>query len=729
MLRHLALFNLLLWIAFPSLQAAGVPRQVLLIHSFGRDFSPYAEVAGAFRSELRELSPNPVEVREVSLEMARLDGAESDQPLLDFLNAVYQDGPPALLVPVGTQAAMFCERHRGALFPKVPLLMLSADRQRLPGFEGAPGIASVGLDVDVDGYIQNILDVLPDTQDVYVVAGTAPLDRAWEEDFRSGWGDFESRVSFHWLTGQSVKEMAETFRNLPRRSAVFVGLLNRDAAGVPYETIPLLHALGKDANAPIFGFIPTQLGHGIVGGRLAPMPLVGEIGAECAVRILAGEVPEAIAPVALGLGAPVYDSRELKRWKISTKHLPADATVLFREPTLWESHRVGVLITLGFTVVQSVLIAGLLAARRRSRETAASLSLAADAAKVGLWQRGSHSDRFTASPRWRKIFGLPSAGPLPISLIAERLHPEDRYRVREAIEEAASKGNGFSLEHRVVHPDGSVHWVSSHGRSFKDGNGHGYWTRGASIDITDRHMAEVTADLQRQELAHLSRVSSLGVLSGALAHELNQPLGIILSNAQAAEFLLKSESPDLNELREILADIVREDRRAGDVIRRLRALLRRGETSPRLLDVNENVHEVLRLMKSDLVGRMVSVDLRLAPAVPQVHMDRVQLQQVLLNLILNACDAMAGNEPKHRVVTIETRAENEVCISVRDRGTGLPEDPARLFEPFQTTKEQGLGMGLAICRTLTEAHGGRLWAESNPGGGAVFHVALPLTET
>jgi C4-dicarboxylate-specific signal transduction histidine kinase len=172
---------------------------------------------------------------------------------------------------------------------------------------------------------------------------------------------------------------------------------------------------------------------------------------------------------------------------------------------------------------------------------------------------------------------------------------------------------------------------------------------------------------------------------------------------------------------------VREDRRAGDVIKRLRALLQRGESTLQELDVNENVREVLRLTRSDLIGRNVVADLHLADGLPSIRADRVQLQQVLLNLILNACDAMAEKAPQERVLELETSVQgSEIHIAVRDRGTGLPADVNEIFEPFHTTKEHGLGMGLAICRTLIEAHDGRLWAEPNPGGGAVFRMALPL---
>jgi signal transduction histidine kinase len=247
-------------------------------------------------------------------------------------------------------------------------------------------------------------------------------------------------------------------------------------------------------------------------------------------------------------------------------------------------------------------------------------------------------------------------------------------------------------------------------------------------DLIAQHSAERESKEQRQQLTHLTRVSLLGQLSGALAHELNQPLTAILSNAQAALRFLAADKIDPAELREILGDIVAEDQRAGEVIRRLRALFQRGETQFQLLDANGLVHEALDLAHGDLVTRNVDVATELSPGLPAVQADRVQMQQVLLNLLVNACEAMSLNEPGERKLSISTQAlaDGGVQVSVADRGPGIPEERLpRLFEPFFTTKPQGLGMGLSISRSIVTAHGGRLWGANNAGRGAIFYVALP----
>jgi PAS domain S-box-containing protein len=257
----------------------------------------------------------------------------------------------------------------------------------------------------------------------------------------------------------------------------------------------------------------------------------------------------------------------------------------------------------------------------------------------------------------------------------------------------------------------------------------GLFVLASIVDITERKRAELEALRQRSELAHLSRVTMLGELSGSMAHELNQPLTAILSNAQAAIRFLAHEHVDLDEVRDILTDIVDQDNRAGEIIRRLRLLLKKGEVQQQPLGLNDLVQEVLKLIRSDLVNQGVTMHTELAPALPTVNGDRVQLQQVLLNLVMNACAAMNGNAPADRqmVVCTELSDGERVRVSVSDRGAGIASDKLeQVFEPFFTTKTHGLGLGLSVCRTIIVAHGGKLWAANNPERGATFHFTLPV---
>lgn len=248
-------------------------------------------------------------------------------------------------------------------------------------------------------------------------------------------------------------------------------------------------------------------------------------------------------------------------------------------------------------------------------------------------------------------------------------------------------------------------------------------------DVTERRRVELDAQLTRQELAHFTRVSTIGELTASLAHELNQPLSGILANARAAQRFVAAPSPDLALVRDCLADVVADTHRATDVIRRLRELLRKGKLRPILLDLNVLVGEVAKLLSSDALMRDVSITVDLEPDIPPVKADRVQLQQVILNLVVNAMEAVTASGAGDRIVRVHTHRDDELTVhlAVEDTGPGLdPGTETTIFEPFYTTKTEGMGMGLSIARSIVVANGGRIWAVNNPTAGATFHVTIPV---
>ena len=331
------------------------------------------------------------------------------------------------------------------------------------------------------------------------------------------------------------------------------------------------------------------------------------------------------------------------------------------------------------------------------RESEARMTLAAEAAGFGVWIWNIAANRVWGSERALRLFEFPLNKEVSFDDVIQRVHPDDRDRVATARDQAMRTGGNYATEYRILLADGGERWIASRGRLYFSGNGEPAQMIGAVVDITDRKVAEIELAQQRNELSHLSRVTTLSELSSSLAHELNQPLAIILTNAQAAQRLLAQEPPDLAETRDILADIVSEDERAGEVIRRLRALLKPGQTQRLPLSVNEIIDEVLRIARSDLIGRGVTVHTALVESVPQVLGDRIQLEQVLLNLILNASDAMAGNLPAQRHLTIATaHRDGLVRISVSDNGCGLPAEPERMCSP--AIRAAGMCLFLATWR-------------------------------
>ena len=366
-------------------------------------------------------------------------------------------------------------------------------------------------------------------------------------------------------------------------------------------------------------------------------------------------------------------------------------------------------------------------AHAATQESEQRLALAANAAHLGIWIRDLQRHDIWMSDQWRALFAFAPGQRVALADLLARVHPDDRAAVQHTLEQTQHGMPRYDMEYRIELPDGRLRWIGSHGSVECDEHGRPARVRGVSLDITQRKLAELDAGQKQKEVTHLARVAMLGELSGALAHELNQPLTAILSNAQAAQRFLDRPQPDLDEIREILGDIVSEDQRAGEVIQRLRRLFSKNEAQHQLVDLNQLVLDVLRLLRNDLINHGIAVSTELCSEPPVTSADAVQLQQVLINLIMNACDAMAAAGAQDGALTLRTAlTADAVQCSIIDNGTGIAEATlARIFDPFFTTKERGMGLGLSICRNIVQAQRGTLRAENNPQRGASFHLALP----
>ncbi len=306
----------------------------------------------------------------------------------------------------------------------------------------------------------------------------------------------------------------------------------------------------------------------------------------------------------------------------------------------------------------------------------------------------------------------------------ERWHSAEAAVIRDHV-----LGRGYSdvYEKEYRRKDGTVFPVELRTFLLKDQEGRpsGMWA--IVRDISERRRADEEAQTLRDELAHVTRVATLGELTASLAHELNQPLTAIQSNAQTAQLLLERGGVAAGELTDILQDIVSDNRRASEMIRHLRAALKKQAADMQVLDLREVVQEVMSLVMPDILQRDAMLSLDLAEGLPAVRGDKIQLQQVLVNLMVNALEAMAGTQGGRLAVRCSRHGTGEVRLTVEDTGPGIPKGKLEgIFEPFYTSKPQGMGMGLAICRSIVQAHGGRLWAENRPEGGATFHLAVPV---
>lgn len=343
----------------------------------------------------------------------------------------------------------------------------------------------------------------------------------------------------------------------------------------------------------------------------------------------------------------------------------------------------------------------------------------------GFSKRGA-TDEITWSEEIYHMYEFDPAVPVTLELIYTRIHPEDLPSVLDLIERQRNGGD-YEHEYRLLMPDGSIKYLHVNGRASEDHAGQPEYITTIQ-DVTERRRSEEALAKARSELAHMARVTSLGALTASIAHEVNQPLSGIITNANTCLRMLATDPPNVDGARETARRTIRDGNRASDVITRLRALFARKTLVAESVDLNEATREVLELSRGELQRKKVIVQTELADDLPSIVGDRVQLQQVILNLLLNASDAMIAvdNRPRQLVISTEVGKDDHVRLNVKDSGIGLdPHNLDKLFEAFYTTKSSGMGIGLSVSRSIVESHRGSLWATPNDGHGAVFSFAIP----
>jgi PAS domain S-box-containing protein len=369
------------------------------------------------------------------------------------------------------------------------------------------------------------------------------------------------------------------------------------------------------------------------------------------------------------------------------------------------------------------------------RKSEGRLEKAQRIAHVGYWERDPETNLLTWSDETLRIFGLaPGDGRVAFTRYQELIHPDDRQRIVAASAEALRGGPRYDVEYRVVRPNGEVRIVHSQGDVIRDESGRPRRMFGILQDITERKRAE--EDLReserryretQMELAHVNRVTTMGQLTASIAHEVNQPIAAAVTSADAGLRWLAAHPPNLEKTRDAFERIIKAGNQASEVIGRIRGLIKKVPAHRATLDVNEMILETIALTRSEMQRHCILLQTELANDLPSIRGDRVQLQQVILNLIVNAIEAMREVSDDSRELLIGSRADmpDGVIVTVRDSGPGLkPESLNHLFDPFYTTKPTGMGMGLSICRSITEAHGGQLWATANAPRGATFQFTL-----
>ena len=600
-----------LFVLVSAVRADAAVRHVVLLQSFERGNLVLDRFTSIFRAVVDDRSADPVTFSEFFVSPAGFRDIPEDA-FLEFMASAFAGRPkPDLVITTAGPAADFARRNRQRLFADSPLLYAAVDARFLQNATLAENETAVAVANNPTLIFDDILRLFPDTENVFLVMGSGELGRFWRQEFERESVRFP-KLRFLWADALTYAQILQRASTMPARSAIYFLSLDVDAQGTTYPTERVLTDLRARANAPVFGAQSAELGNGLIGGTLMSIEVASQNAANAALQILAGTSPALIKIPVQQPGPPVFDWRELQRWRVSEARLPPGSEVRFRGPSLWRDYRRQTLGVLAAIVVQALLIVGLLYQRRaRQRaelESRRNLSLAADA----------------------------------------------------------------------------------------------------------------------------SRRMTMSALTGSIAHELSQPLNSILHNVKAGEMMMgsgNSAPPDV--LKEILADIRTADVRATEIIERHRTMLRNHQLDTKPIDIHDVIRESVALVASDTKERQIHIEVDL-PSLPCIVTgDHVLLQQVLVNLMMNGMDAMADTPPGRRRITVRNVvvAQGYVEISVTDRGTGLqtPSD-GKVFDPFVTTKGNGLGIGLTIARTIIEAHGGRIDARNNPSGGATFAVTLPCQE-
>ena len=344
-----------------------------------------------------------------------------------------------------------------------------------------------------------------------------------------------------------------------------------------------------------------------------------------------------------------------------------------------------------------------------------------------VWDVAGRSPLYL-SDEWYRIYGFDPKEGLPTwEQRLQRIHPEDRAKWQDAIDRALSEKSDYDMEFRILLPGGAVKYLHTVGHPVFNTSGDLLQFVGSSTDITERKRTEEALRQAHADLAHVSRVTTMGELMASLAHEVNQPIAAAVTNANTCVRWLAASRPNLEESRAAALRIVKDGTRAAEIIKRIRLLFKKSPPEQELVDVNEVIREMIVLLRGEATRYKILLRTELAPDLPSILGDRVQLQQVLMNLMMNSIDAMKEVDgARELAVTSQTAESEQVLVSVSDSGVGLPAQQVdQIFDAFFTTKSHGTGMGLRISRSIIESHGGRLWATDNFPRGASFYFALP----
>ncbi len=715
---------------------------MLVLYWHGKDDPSNVAVDRHLQAAFKRDPAETVEYYAEYFESDRFPGEAQARILRDYLRQKYASRKIHVLLAVSPVPLEFLLMYRNDLFPGTPIVFYTAADLEPVNQTAGPAFTGVSTPDAYGKTLDAAVRLHPEVRQAFIISGTPDRDRMIERQARKQLEGYQSRIALTYITDLPLDELIATVKNVPERSIILYPRQSQEDPGRVLSPIDFLTLISRSAPVPVYSPGSAYVGYGSVGGYVIDLEAGATTAAEIALRVAQGTRPEDI-PVAQSPTIPMFDGRQLTRWGISEDRLPPDSVILFRDPTVWDQYKSYIIGTVLLLAVKTAMIGGLLVQRARRRRTEALLKqseqryeLATAAGRVGVWDWNLETNQIYVDPALKRALGFADHEiDNHLDSWGKRVHPEDISRVlMEAQAHIDGRTPCYECEHRMLHRDGSVRWFLARGSAERLPDGRVVRIIGTDTDITERKSAEAGLEETRHELARVARVTTLAEFAASIAHEVSQPLTAILMNVKACLRWLESPAPPSDDLHAALLDIADAANRANDVMSRNRTLFRHHTVEKQFLNINSVVRDVAALARTRLQQSQVTLETTLDEDLPAVFGDRVELQQVLLNLLLNAIEAMEAVHPRSRRLQIDSRLTGEglVQITVRDTGIGLGEvDFERMFTAFYTTKPAGTGVGLSISRFIVEAHGGLLWADRSDGPGATFcfTIAVASEET
>jgi PAS domain S-box-containing protein len=705
------------------------PKTVLTVHWSSEYFPTNPLVDDAIREVLRSGSATPVDYFAEYLESDRFPEETASLALRDYIRQKYRGRRIDLVFAVSEVALTFVLRYRDELFAGAPIVFSGSAMPDDRVARTAQLTGVVSSSTAYDETLELALTLHPSTERVFVVA-YAPTGE-FLDGVQRELGAFEHRVQLTYLTGLPVARLLEAVEDVPPRSLIlFIRYSQEDPGHVLFPS-DVARLVAQASPVPVYGISETSLGTGLVGGAMYSAREVGARLGTLGQQILQGTRPD--PPIERIRTVPMFDWRQVERWDISPSKLPPHSDIRFREPSAWDRYRWYIVGAIAFAVLQTLMIAALVIERSRRHQAQTRYALATTAGGVGVWDWNLETDEIYVDASITSMLGYADSGVnYHLDHFCRLIHPDDapvfKARTREVADGARPS---YEMEFRMVHRDSGVRWFLSRG-SYLRRNGRAAHLTGTYTDITERKMSERALAEMQAELTRVSRLTALGEFAASLAHEVRQPLTSIVINAKASLRWLGEVTPNLTEIRGALLDVVDAGNWASELIKRNRELFKHHTVKKEPLDIHDVVRDVAVLVQARLQDCRVALTTSFASGLPLVNGDRIELQQVLLNLIVNGIEATQGVDPGARRIEVSSTLlpTGLAKICVKDNGVGLDGvDMHKMFSLSYTTKPHGTGIGLSLSRSIVEAHGGRLWAEPNLNAGATFSFTVPVYGT